>query len=475
MVNYCKLMIFLVFITLAYLKTYAQVDVSGDDKYVCAGDEVTIGPKNSNPDDCYFWEPKELLNNNTVPNPVATISETTTFKVTVTGKDFSYKKTGNMIVHILKVDSISGLSKYTCKAKGTALTAHLTDNQELPVGYSIVWGGDGEFSNQDGLKAKVKFKTSSKDATVTARLSKGQVITVARTTVVGFKVSFSNDYVCDGMSADLQIDPVPEGTPRNVLNGFNNFKLISQTATTSYGNPLGKAELSFKPLDNSYRSAIENAIWYSNQPDNCNDFCVYHIFVDADVNGNLVTAEEVGIFNVSATMNNDDENSCFMGLTTCCATMITGAATIETVEISPSEWTAEISRGTLKKDVKTEPLLIVANTNSQFYHMIVNEELHHQKQFEGTVPFSCFDDLYNVDKVMADIQLHYIKASSQELATQMATQVIEDAIQNEYDRGSIIIKTNRCKAEVDAKTAAGSSYKLALPCRYPQCSLEICP
>jgi hypothetical protein len=453
---------------------YAQKDITGGDKYIIAGESVTIGPDNPEAGACYYWEPKGLLNDNTLPNPVATVSENTTFTVTITGQNFNSTKTGSMKVHMLKVESISGMDPYTCKGKELDLTAKLTDNQPLPKGHTIIW-------NEINSTARLTVKTQPLEAgkmEVTAVLSGGTDTARVSTIVADLKVTVPYNYICDGSSVDIQIDLVPEGAPRELLNNYSFIKLSSTPTKTSFGNPIGTTTLTFTQFTTDLKSTIVNAIWYSTEADNCNDYCQYYIDATAIIDGNTVKAQQ-GIFKVSALYTDDDyEGSCGTAYVKCCQQFFAiSDGFVQPIEISPDEWTVQFNINNIQKSVKTYPPVIQENPNSQYYQMSVDEELHHQMQLEGTVPFHCDDNMYNVDSLMNFINQKYIKASSEGQAIEMADEVYHYALDLERARSYLIWNKFHCAGEKDAKTAAKSSYKLALPCRHKECVDDplICP
>jgi hypothetical protein len=79
---------------------FSQVE-AGRDTSVCKGASVKIGPTKPDPTMCYTWSPDNgTLSDKKSPNPIATPLVTTTYKLTVTGSDFSSVSTGSVTVRV---------------------------------------------------------------------------------------------------------------------------------------------------------------------------------------------------------------------------------------------------------------------------------------------------------------------------------------------------------------------------------------
>lgn len=68
-------------------------DYAGEDETACSGTGVTIGKTSPNSNHCYLWEladgmPPDQVN---LPNPTVTPNETTSYSVTVTDQNFSFR------------------------------------------------------------------------------------------------------------------------------------------------------------------------------------------------------------------------------------------------------------------------------------------------------------------------------------------------------------------------------------------------
>lgn len=79
---------------------FGQAD-AGVDKTICEGTSVQIGTPGDG-SSCYSWSPKTGLDNPNSPMPIATVTSTTTYTLTVYGKDFSFKDTDAITISVYK-------------------------------------------------------------------------------------------------------------------------------------------------------------------------------------------------------------------------------------------------------------------------------------------------------------------------------------------------------------------------------------
>lgn len=91
------------------LEIYSQNADAGKDKVRCNDDEVEIGAMDDNPDLCFHWTASpadpSLSNVNSAKTKVKP-TQTTTYTLSVTGKDFSGKTTDDVIVNVFKFKDI---------------------------------------------------------------------------------------------------------------------------------------------------------------------------------------------------------------------------------------------------------------------------------------------------------------------------------------------------------------------------------
>jgi hypothetical protein len=442
-------------------------DIAGEDKYIFKEESLKIGPKVADPEACYYWEPKEHFVDNTQPNPVAKVSETTEFTVTVTGKDFSSVKTGKMTVHFVKVESISGLALPVCLETKVTLTAKLTGDIDLPKDWSLLWECDeANFSDPIGPMITAKFDHTSVGTGVFCWIKGSDEADKARKidVVVGFEVKRVNDSkICDGSSVPLYISST-EGVSKSYLSCFSGFKLHSRTAYNYNGNLAGTSTLNFKDVNSNFESEIENAIWYSTEPEGCNSISSYFVWATAlNREGEEISSDEIEI-EVDATAN------CIQGHSSCCATFFDGIPVINPVKMAEDLWYIEFSKGTLVRHITTNPIKIITNPNSQFYEATVAEELYHNKQWDGTVYYECFDKLYVADSIVNNMkrrQSETFKLTEEE-ARVAGEEIYLESMLNEIRRSDNLVSARdcRCAREFDVKHYLNQQYIISWHCTY---------
>ncbi len=95
--------------------------IAGPDRKICKGSSTVLGtPSKSNI--CYYWEPKDGLNDPKIAQPTATPEKTTKYTLTITGEDFSFKSKDEVVVEVVKqVDKISVTPLKCCWKVGDTL------------------------------------------------------------------------------------------------------------------------------------------------------------------------------------------------------------------------------------------------------------------------------------------------------------------------------------------------------------------
>jgi hypothetical protein len=456
----------LVFATFGFVCLWAD-DIAGEDKYIFKQDSLKIGPKVADPEACYYWEPKELFVDNTQPNPMVKVSETTEFTVTVTGKDFSSVKTGKMIVHFVKVESISGLAMSVCLETKVTLTAKLTGDIDLPKDWSLLWECDeANFSDPIGNMITAKFNEPSIGTGVYCWIKGSDEANRSKVAdvVVGFEVKRLNDSkICDGSSVPLYIRAT-EGVSQSYLSCFSGFKLHSRIAAEYYGNPSGISTLTFKGVNANFESEIENAVWYATESDGCNSLSSYYVWATAlNQEGEEISSDEIEI-EVDATL------SCIQGYSSCCATYFEGEPVRKPVKLAADLWYIEFSKGTLARHITTNPIRIITNPNSQFYEATVAEELYHDKQWDGTVYYECFEKVYVADSIVNNMkrrQSETFKLTEEE-ARVAGEEIYLECMLNEKRRSDnlVVSKDCRCAMEFDVKHYLNKQYITSWHCTY---------
>jgi hypothetical protein len=103
--------------------------------------------------------------------------------------------------------------------------------------------------------------------------------------------------------------------------------------------------------------------------------------------------------------------------------------------------------------------------------MISQEEEYHQKQFEGTVPSACYDQVFIVDNIINSMNAIVVSAPSSKEAYAMAVNNFIICRDGEIERSRRIKQSKfcRCNDEKDAKAQFVNPYNAALECTYPSC------
>ena len=132
------------------------------------------------------------------------------------------------------------------------------------------------------------------------------------------------------------------------------------------------------------------------------------------------------------------------------------------------QFVVTVSAGTFRRNVRAE-YFITAPPDSQFYPMILAEELFHVGQYEGTTS-SIFSDLWSAQNVIDEVVgMAPFQASSCEEARELAENAFLNALEAEELRCEVLLAARRCDMEREAKTAIGSTHVLSMPCIYPEC------
>ena len=448
-------------------------NIAGPDKYILKEESLLIGPDNSDPQLCYYWEPKELLNDNTLPNPTARVSKTTTFKLTVTGKDFGYYVQGLMTVHYIKVENLTGVESYTCQGSDLKLVAKLTDDLALPLNWTVGWGGDGKFSGQNGLSATTTFDRPYENAQIKAWITGSTDTFKLSTLVVGFEIKdpYCPQVHCDGKPMDLVISPLPNGTPKEYLGCFNDFMIFSETLHKSYGNPSGTTQLEFTPVNENYYTTIVNPRWYAALPTYCNSNSDYNIWVYAQTkDGKRAGTNEKIPFRIVVSAGAE----CVNGSADCCEHFWSGKLGLNPEQDADGKWIVKTTHGTLAKDVIRSPITLEVEPNSQFYNDVKDEEEYHSLQYEGLKPCECCDKGLVVDSILNKMNKYPITGDTKEMAMAYATEYAELCIENEQKRTYELWATQEClcSMEYEAKTyleAQHEIYNSRWDCTYEEC------
>lgn len=171
----------------------------------------------------YSWTPSATLNNSTIANPVATLSATTTYTVTVTDTLAGCSLSGVVTVSVspLPNASISPAATTICFGQNTTLTAS--------GGVSYSWLPAGQTSQSIIVSAQNNYSvivTNTAGCTAVATSS----VTVNPSPVVSIT---GNTTICAGQSTTLTANG---GTSHSWLPGGQTGSsiVVSPTSTTSY-------------------------------------------------------------------------------------------------------------------------------------------------------------------------------------------------------------------------------------------------
>lgn len=175
----------------------AQAD-AGDDKAICSSGSVEIGT-DMDPSWCYFWE-DDKGNKSFPATPKITVNpaSTTTYTVTVTGPDFSFKDKDDVKVTVIKSIKIkevtfSGGNVPVVKDNGASYSVpHWKDGSPpSPVCYKagdvMQLAGKIELDEDPGAGVKIKVKmkgTDGYDINETSVPAGGKTISLPATAVV---------------------------------------------------------------------------------------------------------------------------------------------------------------------------------------------------------------------------------------------------------------------------------------------------
>lgn len=451
--------------------TIAQDNFAGEDKYIFREDSIMIGPLISNPEVCYYWEPKELMSDNTIPNPKVKVDKTTTFTCTITGKDFSFSKTASIIVHFVKVEKIEGLENSVCEGKNITMRARLTDDIPLPKGWALGWKSiNATLGNQLGQFTTAIFREPDMYCKPVRCWIIGGLDTAKKCAiVVGLTVKLADtiNAICDGSRVPLYIQTYPDGASPLNMNCFTDFELHAEIAEPSYGNPIGTTNLTFTALTTDFKSEIENARWYSNNSSHCNITSTYNIWASAKtLDGSKVNSEYLTI-----TVNADF--TCVFGTAPCCVQVFEGEPEITTEQLGPNQWIAHFGNGTFKRNIIPNPIEIFTLNTSQFYDLTFAEESYHNRQQMGLVP-SLYENIYKPENIFIELNSRQSETQAQtsEVARIAAIQLFEICKYNEVLRSVNFSKTKlfRCSVEYDAKQFVNNDYLFGWQCAYmPSC------
>jgi len=350
----------------------------------------------------------------------------------------------------------------------STLTVTATPNpsvseDDLPDGWNLT-GGTGT-----GKLTRTVDKTTAGETVITCTCgADSEKITTIW--VVRGDISLSSSNTCDG--AEVDVDLVVTVSIKNHLTGVQ-FTATEPVGVTNYGSPSGQG------LTFSQRSAditewkIDNARWYSTQQDHCNDDADWELEATYEIAGSHNCSTNYDptsavVFTASASAG---PGNCLDGGAQP-TNLWSGAPTYTTTE-NPPVWETTVAVGTFVRDVQaTSWWNVVGGPASQYYDMVKDEEQFHEGQFEGTTS-NILDDLWDPQLIMNAVNANEPYVGATQAASLLAAQNAFNAARvNEQTRSAAYLvypHPRRCAVEAEAKTAAGSSHRAAMPCTYPAC------
>lgn len=185
---------------------------AGEDKLICSGYDVTIGPESVEDSWTYFWHSSEQISDTGIANPVVHPTTDSKFYLTVTDQ-FECVGTDSMQVNINPV--------------GT-LNAGVDD--EICIGESITLGGDPTAEGSILPYAYLWSPAGSLDNTNVAN----PVATPTESTTYSV-IIFTGDCPVDTLETMVSVNPLPEIAIMNdTLAGFNEDIVLSASGGTDY-------------------------------------------------------------------------------------------------------------------------------------------------------------------------------------------------------------------------------------------------
>ena len=330
----------------------------------------------------------------------------------------------------------------------------------IPAGAAIdAATGVLTFPNVRGQTVIVKVRPRNTQCWVQAN-----VVLFGFTIVMNGEKVGGNASTCDGKTYPVQVKPVPNTLPANVLTQIQNLELESEVVGNFGGNPANENELDFGAFDAQFRSTIANVYWFANQANECNRSSVWRIKASGTVNGNAVTAN-----NQPTLTARFDYPQCFEG-TAAPVRFFTGAPVFQWVQVRPGLARAiYFNAGNFVRAVQGAVTVAKFPPNSQFKDLLLAEENFHVGQIQND-PLT--NDLWNPNNVIAMIQNGVWVGANGAQAMANAAAAFVRASQLEIQRGMAMFCypcRRRCLIEKQAKAAVNATFIAKYTCSYPLC------
>jgi hypothetical protein len=356
-----------------------------------------------------------------------------------------------------------------CTADAGVVTVTATPNpsvgeQCLP-GYPYGWGWQLEGGSGGSWLFRTVDRTWPGVTTITCTCgssSKTTKIYVAKGDVHLWRYS-----ACDGEQANVDLIVTPTDV-KDLVTSVQ-FTATVPNGVTNFGNPSGQG-LTFSQRGNIREWRINNARWYSNQSDHCNNSSDYEIKAQFTIKGVEVCPYSFpATFTVSASIP-----TCLNGWAKVMGDVFSGSPAYTTDFNEQTQlYETTVTQGTFVRNVQADSWWHVAGgTASQYYNMVSGEEQYHEQQQMENPSHVRWGTAFLVANIMNVVQAYQpYTASTQAQSLAFAVNAFESARYSEERRSWSYLGqwSVRCANESEAKTAVGSSHRVAMPCTYPSC------
>lgn len=229
---------------------------AGTDQTICLGSTATLGgsptgPAGSN----YFWDNGATLSNNTVANPVASPTSTTTYSVTVTNANGCTGVDAVIITVDPLPDADAGPDQILCEGSSIAIGGSPTSST---AGASFAWDNAGTLSASN-IANPIANPTSTTTYTVTVTHPNGCTQTDLMTITVNPAPAVdagSDQSICIGST--IQIGGAPTGPAGSTFAWDNGGTLSSTTDPNPIANPLVTTTYTVTVTDLNFCTSTDN-------------------------------------------------------------------------------------------------------------------------------------------------------------------------------------------------------------------------
>jgi hypothetical protein len=361
-----------------------------------------------------------------------------------------------------------------------SITASLSHS--LPSGCSITWGGSATISNVSingtTVTATATFNTTGTNLTITAATScQGSPASSSSFSVFQSSINISSNNVTDGATVNVDLIITPESLKSSLTDVY--FNILQ--STTYYGNPDNSLSTIEQRDQDITHWKVEKALWYSNHQgincdqssNNCNWSSGYDISVEYWIGDEFFMFLPTNLPNltVAAAVCLD-----FCGGKSWTTNFWAGDIQINTQQIDPNHWHATVDVNDFRRNVQADKQVYNLAT-SQFYPMILAEELHHKYQYEH--PETYYPDLWDASNVMDSVHANEpYEGNTEAAAIWAARTAFNIAVAAEEGRtdNELSDPDRWCPLEADAKNEASASYIMAIECAYCEdCCPTYCP